>query len=41
MGYIIIPLIAAVIINQTFFANKGADAISELLQYHYQQKMVQ
>ena len=28
MGYIIIPLIAAVIINQTFFANKGADAIS-------------
>ncbi len=28
MGYIIIPLIAAVIVNQTFFANKGADAIT-------------
>ena len=41
MGYIIIPLIAAVIINQTFFANKGADAISRAASISLLLKMVQ
>ncbi|MFL2597098.1 MAG: O-antigen ligase family protein [Flavobacteriaceae bacterium] len=28
LGYIVLPLILAIVINQTFFADKGADALS-------------